>query len=240
MLIEDIYNPTLLVGYSAEERIMSSGLRPIYEELRRIIFDTKVIISKRETVKGKGRDTTGAPKLAAGLNKAFKIGLESADWEPLPAPGGDSRNLIDWFKSVKPSVQYAPEPGIGVEIQFGNNYQFNEDLKRLTEAYLSGKMWAGISIVVSDKLAKHKADRGAHFSDAKKKLDRYLKTLYGTGAKDIPPLMIISIHHDGYNEKMDGSWEISPVALNREGEILETTPKDKLFYPQTHRTLDLL
>jgi len=210
VLIADIYNPPLLNGLSAEEIIFSSGMRPLYEEIRRMIFDTELIISPRITVK-KGKDTTGAPGLAAGMNEAFKIALQSAKWAPFAAPGGAAHNLIDWHKQIDPVVRYAPRSGIGIEIQFGNNYQFNEDIKRLSEAFFSGAIVAGISIVASDSLAKHKADRGASFSDAKSKLERHYQTMYAARAQSIPPLMIIGIEHNSFTEKHDGKWSIKPI-----------------------------
>lgn len=232
MLIADIHNPPLIAGHSAEEIIMASGLAPLYDELRRMIFDTEVSISRRVTQKGKGRDTTGAPGLATGLNNAFKITLESAGWKPLPAPGGTSRTLIDWHKTVEARVAYSHKPGLGLEIQFGNNYQFNEDLKKLTEAFLSGQIEAGMVIVASDTLAKHKADRGAYFSDAKSKLDRHLGTFVAARALRIPPIMVIGIEQDQYNDTDDGTWEIVPVEFDEDehGQKV-TTPVDPLRWP---------
>ena len=79
MLIADIYDPPTPQG-SAEEHIVSNA-KDFYDELRRIIFDTKVIISPLKTVKGQGKGTTGAWGLAESLNTAFKIALESCGWQ---------------------------------------------------------------------------------------------------------------------------------------------------------------
>lgn len=230
MLISDIYSPTLLQGSSAEETIFTNGLNDFYEEIRRVIFDTKVVISPRITEK-KGDDATGAPGLAAALNEALGTALTSLSWAELKSPGGtDDHNTLDWFKSKKPHVAYVPgELGLGIEIQFGNNYQYNEDIKRLTEAFLAGKIVAGISIVPSDVLAKHKADRGCFFSDAKNKLDRHYETMYGSGAKKIPPILIIGIQQDGYNTNQEGYFEITPVRFTTaDGKITGSTKAQML------------
>ncbi len=101
------------------------------------------------------------------LNDALGIGLESPGWKELKSPGDKTdKNALDWFKSKKPEVEYiTTDLGVGLEIQFGNNYQFNEDIKRFTGAFLAGKVQVGISVVASDTLAKHKADREAFFSE---------------------------------------------------------------------------
>ncbi len=215
MLIANVFNPQLLQGSSAEETIFSSGIGSFYDEIRRVIFDTKVTISPRTTSK-KGQDSTGAPGLAASLNVAMGNALISLGWDHLKAPGGTADiSTVDWFKAKKSNVAYAPTAlGIGLEIQFGNNYQFNEDIKRLSEAYIAGIIQAGIAIVPSNALAKHKADRGAYFSDAKSKLERHYQTLYGAQARKIPPIMIIAIQHDGYNDDPSGLFTITPVTYS--------------------------
>ena len=185
-------------------------------------MDTNVVISRCETVKGKGRDTTGAPGFASALNEAFKISLESLGWSPLVAPGAStSQSTVDWYKGRPSPIEYDRQSlGISLEIQMGNNYQFNEDIRRLSEAYLGGFTVAGVSIVPSDILAKHKADRGASFGDAKQKLDRHLASLYAAHARRIPPIVIIAVQHDSYNDDPDGYFEIQPVTFSREGELL--------------------
>jgi len=228
VLIGDIYDPPLLQG-SAEECIMANGLKDLYDEIRRIIIDTKVIISYLKTKKGSptsGRGTTGAVGLAEALNKALKMALESCGWQSLKSPGAQApQSLIDWYKSKPSGRMYGPaELGIGLEIQFGNNYQFNEDIRRLSEAYLAGYIVAGVSIVPSDKLAVHKADRGASFSDAKSKLDRHLESLASAQAKRFPPIVILAVEHDGYNEDQYGYFEITPVTISRnKRNVLEST-----------------
>lgn len=226
MLIADIYDPPTPQG-SAEENIVSN-VKDFYDELRRIIFDTKVFISPLKTTKGQGKGTTGAWGLAESLNTAFKIGLESCGWQPLQSPGSQSpQSLIDWFKSKPTGRKYGGENvGLGLEIQFGNNYQFNEDIKRLSEANLAGFTVAGLSIVASDKLAEYKADRGAFFSDAKSKLDRHLESLASAGARRFPPIMIIAIENDGFNDDPCGYFEITPVKISRnQRSIIESKPE---------------
>jgi hypothetical protein len=216
MLIADIYDPTIPQG-SAEECIISN-VKDFYDEIRRIIFDTKVIISPLKTVKGPGKGTTGAVALAESLNLAFKTALESCGWKPLQAPGAPSvHGLIDWFKEKPSGRKYGAEKlGLGLEIQFGNNYQFNEDIKRLSEAYLAGYIVAGVSLVASDKLAEYKADRGAFFSDAKSKLDRHLESLASAQARRFPPIVVIAIEQDGFNNELSGYFEITPVTVVRD------------------------
>jgi hypothetical protein len=226
MLIADIYDPPTPQG-SAEEHMVSNA-KDFYDELRRIIFDTKVVISPLKTVKGQGKGTTGAWGLAESLNIAFKIALESCGWQPLQSPGAESpQSLIDWFKSKPSGRKYGAEKvGLGLEIQFGNNYQFNEDIKRLSEANLAGYTIAGVSIVASDKLADFKADRGASFSDAKSKLDRHLESLYSAQARRFSPIMIIGIENDAFNNDPCGYFEITPVKIVRnERNVIESKPE---------------
>ncbi len=215
MLIADIYDPPTPQG-SAEENIIPN-VKDFYDELRRIIFDTRVVISPLRTIK-RGKGTTGAWNLAESLNDAFKISLESCGWQPLQSPGSKSpQSLIDWFKSKPSGRMYgATNVGLGLEIQFGNNYQFNEDIKRLSEANLAGFTVAGVSIVASDKLAEYKADRGACFSDAKNKLVRHLESLASAGARRFPPIMIIAIENDAFNDDPCGYFEITPVKISRD------------------------
>lgn len=234
MLIADIYDPPVLQG-SAEENIVGC-VKDFYDELKRIIFDTKVVISPLKTRKT-GQGATGALKLAESLNSAFKIGLESCGWQPLRSPGAESpMGLIDWFKSKPSGRRYGAEKiGLGLEIQFGNNYQFNEDIKRLSEAYYAGYTVAGISIVPSDSLADYKADRGAFFSDAKSKLDRHLESLASAGARRFPPIVIIAIENDSFNNDPTGYFEITPVKVTRdERNILATTPQELITNKDDH------
>lgn len=237
MLIADIYDPPTPQG-SAEELIILNA-KDFYEELRRIIFDTKVILSPLKTVKGQGKETTGAWGFAEALNTAFKIALESCDWQPFQSPGSDSSKcLIDWFKSKPSGRKYGAEKiGLGLEIQLGNNYQFNEDIKRLSEATLAGYTVAGISLVVSDKLSEYKADRGASFSDAKSKLDRHLETLYSAQARRFSPIMIIGVENDGFNNDPCGYFEITPVKIFRnERNVIEST-NEKIISNQCSKTI---
>lgn len=242
MLIAEIYDPVPPHGGSAEENIMSNDLKDLYDEVRRIIFDTKVVISPLKTKKGSptgGKGTTGAVGLAETLNKALKIGLESCNWTSLQAPGSQATNsLIDWYKAKPSGLAYGPaKRGIGLEVQFGNNYQFNEDIKRLSEASLAGYIEAGVSIVSSDRLAAHKADRGAFVSDAKSKLDRHLESLAGARARRFPAIVIIGVEHDDYNGDPYGYFEITPVKvhLNARG-VIETAP-DKIMTNADHPTI---
>lgn len=229
MKIADIYDPILPSGESAEDNIFSNDLKELYDEIRRMIFDTKLVVSSMKTTLGSG-GTTAAVKLAESMNDAFKMSLESVGWKPLESPGAAAPNAaVDWFKSKPTGRSYGvSQVGIGMEIQLGNNYQFNEDIKRLTETYLAGYIVAGVSIVASDILAEHKADRGAYFSDAKSKLDRHLESLAGARARRFPPIVIIGIEQDGYNEDQDGYFELQPVVLMHDEKGLQSKPVEPI------------
>ncbi len=233
MRIADIYDPTLPSGESAEDYIMSNDLKDLYDEIRRMIFDTKLVVSPLKTTSGRSGKAgiTASVKLAESLNDAFKTALESAKWEPLVAPGATAANsTVDWFKAKPTGRSYGAEKaGIGMEIQMGNNYQFNEDIKRLTEAYLAGFTVAGVSIVASDSLAQHKADRGAFFSDARNKLNRHLESLSGARARRFPPIVIIGIEQDGYNGDPYGYFELQPVKLTYDARRILHSKPNKLI-----------
>lgn len=237
MLIADIYDPLTPQG-SAEEQIILNT-KDFYDELRRIIFDTKVVISPLKTVKGQGEGTTGAWGLAESLNKAFKIALVSCGWKPLQSPGSTSpQSLIDWYKSKPSGRRYGAEKiGLGLEIQFGNNYQFNEDIKRLSEATLAGFTVAGISIVVSDRLAEFKADRGASFSDAKSKLDRHLESLHSAQARRFSPIIIIGIENDGFNDDPCGYFGVTPVKIFRDERNVIVSKPETMITNKDEKTI---
>lgn len=219
MVIKQYYSPAVAGDASGESLIFKRGLSGVFEEIRQSIFQIQLMISPRPTKKA-GKGATGNPKLAEQLNKAFKEALQSLGWRPRKAPGASEvRAEVDWFKSVKSPLTYGPkEIGLGLEIQFGNNFQFNEDLKRLSESVLEQKIVSGVCMVASDELAKYKADRGASFSDSKSKLDRFLAILTGAGAAIVPPFVLIGVGQDGFTEQGDGLFCLAaPVFGSEEG-----------------------
>lgn len=209
MVIKQYYSSKVVGEVSGEALIFKRGIGDLLEEVRQCILKTELIISPKLTRK-KGKGATGNPGLASALNKALGLALTSLKWVPRKAPGATSwKAEVDWYKSISSSLSYGPqEIGLGLEVQFGNNYQFNEDLKRLSEAVLEQSIVAGVSIVPCDELAKYKADRGSSFSDSRSKLDRFLNVLVGSGAAIVPGFVLIGIGQDGFTEKEDGLFEL--------------------------------
>ncbi len=214
MVIKDIYSPAVGGENSGEALIFRRGVGNLLDEIRQAILQSTLLISPRKTIT-KGKDgqpgVTGNRDLADGLNKAFRASLSSLGWAPRRAPGAVSLQAnVDWFKSVPTSLSYGPkEIGIGLEIQFGNNFQFEADLKRLSEAVVAGHIVAGVSIVASDQLATYKADRGTSFSNAREKLDRFLGLLTGVAATIVPGFLLIGVSHDGLTTNSDGLFQLS-------------------------------
>jgi len=210
MVIKDYYSPEPPGAISGESLVFKRGIGHLLEEIRQSILQTRLIISPKLTKK-KGKGATGSPGLAAALNKALGLSLTSLNWLPRKAPGATSSKAeVDWCKSVPSQLTYGPKRiGLGLEVQFGNNFQFNEDLKRLTEAMLEQSIAAGVSVVACDELAKYKADRGASFSDARSKLDRFLNVLVGAGAAIIPGFILIGVGQDGFTNKEDGLFQLT-------------------------------
>lgn len=209
MVIKQYYSPNVAGDVSGEALVFKRGLGGLLEEIRQCILQAELIISPRLTKK-KGKGATGNPGLAKGLNDALGVSLKSLNWVPRKAPGAESQKAeVDWYRSVPSSLKYGPqELGVGLEVQFGNNFQFNEDLKRLSEAVLEQSIVAGVCVVPDDELARYKADRGAFFSDSRSKLDRFLNVLVGAGAAIIPGFIVIGIGADGFTEKEDGLFRL--------------------------------
>ena len=215
MVIKQMYSPAVAGEISGESLIFKRGVGPLFEEVRQTILMSKLYISPVKTKK-KGDDATGNPQLSDRLNKGIAISLESLGWKKRQAPGAtQERAELDWVKEVPSPLKYGPKAiGLGVEVQFGNNYQFNEDLKRLSEAILDHSIVAGVCVVASDELAQYKADRGASFSDSRSKLDRFLGILQGVGAAIIPPFVLIGVGHDGFTEVKDGKFLLEVPAFD--------------------------
>jgi hypothetical protein len=209
--------------YTSEEIIHRRGATRLLNEIKAVIRETKLHISSRRTTKT-GGGVTGNPKLSEALNEAFKMGLRSLSWEPKTAPGAlHFSGKIDYYKEIATGLVYGPQAiGIGVEVQFGNNYQTNEDYKKLAEFFITREIIAGIEIVPSDLLAEYKADRGSFFTDAKKKLIRFMQIYEGLGALEIPPIVILGIEHDGFSDNSEGKFSLIPAEITQDekGELI--------------------
>jgi len=182
------------------------------DEIRQCILQAKLVISDKPTITTSGSGTTGVPGLASGLNNGLAASLRSLGWDQLRAPGaGGATAKVDWYKSIPSGISYGPPNiGLGMEAQFGNNYQFGADLQRLSEAIIDQSIIAGVCVVASDQLKKYKADRGAYFTSEKQKLDRLLALLIGSGAAILPGLVLIGIEHDsfGFEDRTDGLFTL--------------------------------
>ncbi len=208
---------------SGEAFLFKRGLGGLFDEIRQSILQNKLLISPKKTTSKTGADnlgSTGNLDLAGKMNKALQASLKSLGWGPKTAPGAlGIAAKIDWYKSIQSGISYGPrEIGLGLEIQFGNNYQFDADLKRLHEGILDNLIVAGISIVASDELAKYKSDRGAYFTQEKQKLDRYLKILSASGVAVIPHYILIGVEHDGFVDDTEGKFFLqSPIFDEKAG-----------------------
>jgi hypothetical protein len=200
MIIKHFYSPKVAGEVSGESLIFKRGLGQLFDEIRQSILQSNLIISSRQTITKSGSGTTGIPGLADALNKGLASSLTSLGWGQLKAPGATGLTAkVDWFKAIPSGIGYGPTKiGLGLEAQFGNNYQFNADLQRLSEAILDQSIVAGVSIVASDELKNYKADRGAYFTSEKQKLDRFLTMLVGSGAALVPSFVLIGIGPDGF------------------------------------------
>ena len=209
MVIKQYYSPKIAGELSGEELIFKRGLGGLFNEIRQSVLQNELKISNRKTAK-KGKGATGNTGLADGMNKALAFSLESLGWSKRKAPGAKHiKAELDWYKDIPSTLSFGPKSiGVGLEVQFGNNYQFNEDIKRLFEHMLEGAIVAGVSIVPSDELAKFKADRGASFSDAKSKLDRELGVIVGAGAAIIPGFVLLGVSMDGFTGVADGKFTL--------------------------------
>lgn len=199
MQIKHYYSPHAVGEASGEAMIFKLGVGQLLDEIRQSILQSHLIISNTPTVT-KGKGITGIPNLAGGLNDGLAASLRSLGWGPLKAPGAHGAGArLDWYKTLPSGISFGPERiGVGVEVQFGNNFQFNADLQRLNEAILQGSIVAGVCIVASDRLRIYKADRGAYFSQEKQKLDRHLALLLGSGVARMPGYVLIGIEHDEF------------------------------------------
>jgi hypothetical protein len=200
MNIRHYYSPRVAGDVSGEAMIFKLGVGQLLDEIRQSILQSQLIISPTATTTKAGSGKTGIQGLAKGLNAGLAVSLQSLGWGPLKAPGAKGATAkLDWYKSLPTGIGYGPERmGIGMEAQFGNNFQFNADLQRLGEAMLEGAIVAGVCVVASDELKNYKADRGAYFSSEKQKLDRHLALLLGSGVARMPGYVMLGIEQDGF------------------------------------------
>lgn len=205
MIIKNILAPKVAGEHSAEEIIFRRGTGDLYTELREVLLQTEVLITDTP----RSENITQIRNLADNMNQAIRGSLKSLGWGPLKAPGAaEAHSTIDWAK-VRPSgLSWMGDIGLAVEVQFGNHYQFNADVQRIAEAILGGNIVAGISIVASDRFAGYKADRGASFSNAKEKLERWLGIWSASGAILLPSIMILGIEFDGFIEQPEPGFHI--------------------------------
>lgn len=213
MIIKNIFSPKVSGEHSAEEIIFRRGVGELFVELRGVLLSTFLAITDTPRISGKLQ----LAGLSNTMNKAIGHSLSSLGWQPRQAPGAAAlQATADWAKFRPSGLSFMPEVGIAVEVQFGNHYQFNADVQRLSESILEGKIVAGVSIVVSDKLAKYKADRSASFSNAKEKLERWLGIWSGSGAILLPSIMILGIEHDEFLDADTPTFFIKAPTYNLE------------------------
>ena len=209
MRISDIYSPKVAGEHTAEEVIFRRGLGDLHNELREVILKTHLEITDTPRL----NKAIQIKKLSDSLNKALSASLHSLGWKPEISPGTENPLGTSDFVKLRPSgLAFMGDIGLAVEVQFGNNYQFNADVQRFSEAILKGRVVAGISVVASDELAKYKADRGTSFSNARDKLERWLHIWSGSGAILLPSIMIIAIEHDKFINSTEPQFLIkSPI-----------------------------
>ena len=195
MIIKNILAPKVAGTHSAEEIIFRRGVGDLYTEIRDVIMKTELLITDTPREEG----DTRFKKLPSAINRSLGESLTSLGWKPRQAPGAaGALSTSDWAK-VRPSgLKYMGNIGIALEVQLGNHYQFHADVQRLGEAILQGEIIAGISIVPSDRFALYKADRGASFSNASEKLERWIGLWVASGAILLPSIMILAIEFDGF------------------------------------------
>lgn len=204
MRIANLYMPSAGPAKSAEESIVVLGAYKLLEEIRDVIFRTKVLVSPIKTSKGgKGaKGATGNKGLTPMINRYLRYGLSHHGWGPHYARGALNKNKkIDWFK-ITPDPYWSQREGggigVGVETQFGNNFQAHGDIQRLQSAFNTFEIGAGLIIVPSDDLSAYLADRCANFSNTVSKLQQQIDTMVGARAFNICPIGVIAVSHDGF------------------------------------------
>lgn len=231
MKIAQIYTLRVVGEHSAEDIIFRKGVGDLYQELRDVILSTQVEIS--DTPRENGKIPPGF-NLASSLNKALAASLASLGWQKEHVSPGSrhARSAVDWAKLRPSPLQFGPkEVGLAIEIQFGNHYQFNADVQKLSELILEGNIVAGVSIVPSDELEKYKADRGASFSNCTEKLQRWLSIWTASSALVLPSIIVIGICPDRIIASDKPYFEISaPIYDAQKSTHGVLTPVDRRVF----------
>lgn len=212
MLIAKLYAPKAGIHYSAEEVIVSGGGKALLDDIREVIAGTHVTVDPTKTTKkgiGGTGGKTGNPGLADGINKALAQALRERGWGPEAPPRAKKQHSVDWVKRLPGPDEYLGGFALGLETQFGNNFQVHGDLQRLAEMFNAGRIDAGIIVVPSRPLAEYLSDRCADIDNATAKLDAELRKLVGARAFRICPIMLIAVQHDAIGRQGD-SFEITP------------------------------
>jgi hypothetical protein len=213
----------------AEEAIIALGAGDLLTEIREVIFGTKVYINPTKTTsKGKGlAGKTGNKGLTPQINAYLRAGLRAKGWNPYTPTRVSSANAkIDWYKKTPdPYWEKLGGIGVGVETQFGNNFQAYGDIQRLQLAFNTFELGAGLIIVPSDELSLYLADRCANFSNTSAKLRQHFDAMAGARAFHICPIGIIGISQDGFVEKPDLPFALESEWVT-EGNLLAEEGKD--------------
>lgn len=214
---------------SGEDIIYRRGIGQLYDEIRQCVLQSTLLISPVKTVTKRG-GKTGIPGLSDGINKGLAESLKSLGWKSFLAPGASGKTAkIDWYKAVPSGISYGPaEIGLGLEVQFGNNFQFYGDLHRMSEAVLAQNIVAGVCIVASDLLDKYTSDRAAHFRSEKIKLDRFVSVFSASGAAIIPGFVLIGIEQDGFlADSSMSATEMASALVSEDYESLDDESPDQ-------------
>ena len=195
------------VNKGAEEAIIALGAGDLLTEVREVIFGTRVYANPTKTTsKDKGlAGKTGNKGLTPKINAFLRAGLKAKGWNPyMPTRASSTNAKIDWYKKTPdPYWEKLGGIGIGVETQFGNNFQAYGDIQRLQLAFNSFELGAGLIIVPSDELSSYLADRCANFSNTSTKLRQHFDAMAGARAFHICPIGIIGVAQDGFVASSD-------------------------------------
>lgn len=155
----------------AEEKIERLGLRPLWNELERILTGFQLLVEER-------RDANGGAVVREMLDRQFQ---DAGGWTKQQA--GD----VDWTKCL---IVNGIRVCIGVEIQFsGRSDLVIVDIAHLRDQITTGAVDVGVLVVPTDKLGVYLTDRGPKLADAVRAVER-------SRATDLP-LIILALEHDG-------------------------------------------
>jgi len=155
---------------SSAEKMNRLGLVPLYEELKRNIFQFELLVANR--VDGNG---------AAALRRMIDERFQASAWKKIAAGG------VDWTKCHKAN---GITVCMGAELQIsGRSDLISVDLIHLKDS-LECELDIGVLVVPNDVLGPLLTDRTPKLSDAR----RHIKI---THADEIP-LILLAIAHDGF------------------------------------------